>query len=147
MDYFVSRRAPVLYTSLPFTNTNIAGLNSDIRLSGHTSFPPVIFARSYASLIAQAYISSNPASGMMLMGNIPATNSEVPVSLLPTPFEEFTFEPTFPIAILTTSSETERLQKTSRLYQAPGVETIVVDDLESQDALLEIEHWLDDLGI
>ncbi|KAJ7785989.1 hypothetical protein B0H16DRAFT_1400897 [Mycena metata] len=125
-----------------------ADLKSQIRLSFLTAaFPPVIFARSSATLIAQAYISSNPVSAMMLMGNIPSTNADVPKSLLPTPLAEFNFEPRFPIALLTSPREMERLSKTNRLAQDPQVELLTTEDLEGQDALLKIEHWLDDLGI
>ncbi|KAJ7042554.1 hypothetical protein C8F04DRAFT_1390526 [Mycena alexandri] len=125
-----------------------ADLKSQIRLSFLTAaFPPVIFARSSATLIAQAYISSNPVSAMMLMGNIPSTNADVPKSLLPTPLAEFNFEPKFPIALLTSPREMERLSKTNRLAQDPQVELLTTEDLESQDAFLKIEDWLDDLGI
>ncbi|KAJ6627241.1 hypothetical protein B0H10DRAFT_2161316 [Mycena sp. CBHHK59/15] len=125
----------------------VSHLKSEIRLSGHISFPPVIFARSFASLIAQTYISSNPATAMMLMGNIPSTNVEVPKQLLPTPLEEFNYEPKFPIAILTTLHEAERLRATNRLTKDPSVDLFVVRDMESQEAFSQIEGWLDDLGI
>ncbi|KAJ7130050.1 hypothetical protein C8R43DRAFT_1090003 [Mycena crocata] len=121
---------------------------SNLRLSGYAAtFPPVIFARSSASIIAQAYISSNPASAMMLTGNIPSSNADVAEPLLPTRLEEFNFEAKFPIALLTTPHQMERLRKTNRLAQDPEVELITTQDLASQDAFLKIEGWLDDLGI
>jgi hypothetical protein len=82
---------------------------------------------------------------MMLMGNVPLTNADT--KLLPTRLEEFNFEPKFPIALLTTAREMERLRKTNRLAQDPHVELLTTDDLDSQDALSKIEGWLDDLGI
>ncbi|KAF8213394.1 hypothetical protein K438DRAFT_1803907 [Mycena galopus ATCC 62051] len=145
--------------SLPVVDPSALPLNSDqlmshfvsdlaanLRLSWPAPFPPVIFARSAASLIAQAYISSNPVSAMMLLGHIPSTNAEVPRRLLPTPLAEFNFEPTFPIALLTTPREMDRLRKANRLALA-DVELFATEDLESQDVLVKIECWLDDLGI
>ncbi|KAJ7456679.1 hypothetical protein FB451DRAFT_1048228 [Mycena latifolia] len=126
----------------------ITDLKSQLRLTWHTiSFPPVIFARSSASIIAQAYIGSNPAAAMMLTGDIPSTNADVPEAMLPTRLQEFNFEPKFPIALLTTAREMERLRKTNRLAQDPDVDLLTTHDLQSQDALLKIEGWLDDLGI
>ncbi|KAJ7462698.1 hypothetical protein B0H11DRAFT_2053882 [Mycena galericulata] len=113
----------------------------------HIAFPPVIFARSSASLIAQAYISFNPATAMILTGNIPGTNADLPESLLPTPLEEFNFEPKFPIALVITPREMRRLRKTNRLAQDPAVDLITTEDLASLDAFSKIEGWLDDLGI
>lgn len=84
---------------------------------------------------------------MMLLGNVPSTNADIAESLLPTPLEEFNFEPKFPIALLTTPHLMQRLQKTNRLAQDPQVELLTTEDLESQDAFLKIESWLDDLGI
>lgn len=103
----------------------------------------------------------------MLWGNnIPATNAELAGSLLPTRLAEFNFEPKFPIALLTTPREMDRLRETNRLAQADvclsmdacsiitnsicvatQVELLTTADLESQDALVKIECWLDDLGI
>ncbi|OBZ65623.1 Kelch repeat-containing protein 3 [Grifola frondosa] len=70
-------------------------LTSHIRLCA-IPFAPVIIARSSGTLIAQTYISSHPASAMLLISP-PASNSSVS-SLLPTPLREFDFEPRFPAA-------------------------------------------------
>ncbi|KAF7339917.1 hypothetical protein MVEN_01909200 [Mycena venus] len=144
---------PAVHSSAPPLNSDqlmhrlVEDLKANLRLSSHAvSFPPVLFARSAASLIAQAYISSNPVTAMMLMGRIPSTNAEVVGSLLPTPLAEFNFEPKFPIALLSTPREMERLWKTNRLAQA-GVDLLPTEDLESQDAFEKIEGWLDELGI
>ncbi|KAJ7169570.1 hypothetical protein C8R46DRAFT_1175818 [Mycena filopes] len=144
----ISRPTPNGLDSDKIMHHLVADLTSNVRLSFlGAAFPPVIFARSSASLIAQAYISSNPVSAMMLMGNIPSTNADVSTDLLPTPLEEFNFEPKFPIALLTSPPEMERLSKTNRLAKEPQVELLTTEDLESQDAFLKIQLWLDDLGI
>ncbi|KAJ7102235.1 hypothetical protein B0H15DRAFT_736225, partial [Mycena belliarum] len=137
--------APLPRDSAELMHHFVADLKGQLR---HTvAFPPVIFARASASLVAQTYIGSNPATAMMLMGAIPPTNSDVPKALLPTPLEEFNFEPKFPIALLATALQMERLRRTNRLAQDPMVDLVTTEDLESQDALLKIEGWLDDLGI
>ncbi|KAJ6509223.1 hypothetical protein C8R47DRAFT_1097871 [Mycena vitilis] len=113
--------SPIHSDSNKIVDHLVSELRSQLRLSWQAaSFPPVIFARSAATLIAQAYISSNPVSAMMLMGNIPSTNASVPNTLLPTRLEEFNFEPRFPIALLTAPREMERLRKANRLAQDPG---------------------------
>ncbi|PBL00760.1 hypothetical protein ARMGADRAFT_393323 [Armillaria gallica] len=106
-----------------------AELQGTMRLS-MIPFPPVFFARHAASLIVQTYISSNPAS-----------------ALLPTPLEEFNFEPHFPIAIISELAEMERLRANNRLARTPGVETIVASDVDGHDAFSSIERWFDALGI
>ncbi|KAJ7275349.1 hypothetical protein B0H12DRAFT_253907 [Mycena haematopus] len=125
----------------------ITDLVANLRLSWQSSpWPPVLFARSAASLIAQTYVSSYPVAAMMLMGDIPSTNADVSKGLLPTSMAEFNFEPTFPIALLTTPREMDRLRTTNRLALT-DVELLTTEQLESQEALLKIEGWLDDLGI
>ncbi|CAK5265284.1 unnamed protein product [Mycena citricolor] len=124
-------------------------LKTSFRLSGHASFfPPVLYARSAAALIAQAYISSNPVSAMILSGTIPANNAQVSPKLLPTEFPEFNFEPKFPIALLTSKMHLEHLnQNSNRLSQDPNVSLLECEDLESSDAVSKMELWMDELGI
>ncbi|KAK0233468.1 hypothetical protein IW262DRAFT_84256 [Armillaria fumosa] len=122
-----------------------AELQGTMRLS-MIPFPPVFFARHAASLIVQTYISSNPASGVVLLSP-PASNAEVSKALLPTPLEEFNFEPHFPIAIVSESVEMERLRAMNRLARSPGVETIVASDVDGHDTFNCIERWFDTLGI
>ncbi|KAH9914486.1 hypothetical protein B0H21DRAFT_772112 [Amylocystis lapponica] len=123
-------------------------LLSHVRLCG-IPFPPVIFARAAGSLIAQTYISSHPASGLLLIS--PATsNKTVPSSLLPTPLREFDFEPQFPCGIMCTQQETGLLAKENRLWQDSNVDKLVVKDERSitrQEGFVKIEQWLDEIGI
>jgi len=119
-------------------------LSSDIRLAG-IPFPPVIFARSSASLIAQTYISSNPASGLFLIS--PPSSNLVSKGLLPTPLPEFNFEPKFPIAVMASRQEMDLLKEESRLGGDPEVDKIEVENVEGHEAFVAIEHWLDELGI
>ncbi|KAK0208591.1 hypothetical protein DFS33DRAFT_1380100 [Desarmillaria ectypa] len=131
--------------SANLTNYFEAELRSTMRLS-MIPFPPVFFARHAASLIVQTYISSNPASAIVLFSP-PASNAEVSQALLPTPLEEFNFEPHFPIAIVSDPAEMERLRAKNRLVQSPSVETIVTSDVDGSEAFNCIERWFDTLGI
>lgn len=92
------------------------------------------------------YISSNPATGLVLISPIP-TNAALPKTLLPTKLKEFDYEPKFPIAILATPKEMTRFRKESRLGEDPGVDMLTVEDVDSQQAFVEIQKWLDDIGI
>lgn len=120
-------------------------LKVNLRLSG-SAFPPVIFARGFASLIAQTYISSHPAQGLFLISP-PLSNASLFPSVLPTPLGEFDYELKFPVAVMARPTEIDQLRKHSRLGQNELVDLIESDNLEGHDALMRIEQWLDELGI
>ncbi|KAG1755126.1 uncharacterized protein EDB91DRAFT_1097432 [Suillus paluster] len=109
-------------------------------------FPPVIFARGFASLITQTYISSHPAQGIFLISP-PLSNATLFPSVLPTPLGEFDYELKFPVAVMARPAEMVQLRKYSRLGQDEFVDLIELDNLEGRDAFLRIEQWLDELGI
>lgn len=119
-------------------------LSSGIRLAA-IPFPPVIFARSSACLIAQTYISSNTASGLFLISPPPSNSASK--AFLPTPLQEFDFEPKFPIAIMASQQEMSVFKKGSRLGRDLGVDRIEIENAEGQKAFVAIEQWLDELGI
>ncbi|KZT26012.1 hypothetical protein NEOLEDRAFT_1063837 [Neolentinus lepideus HHB14362 ss-1] len=120
-------------------------LRSHIRLAA-IPFAPVIVSRSTGSLIAQTYISSNPARGLIMISP-PPNNRTLAESLLPTPLEEFNYEPKFPIAIVGKKGELETWRKASRLGQDGRVDVFEVDDNEGQDALYRMEVWMDEIGV
>ncbi|KAF9068067.1 hypothetical protein BDP27DRAFT_1403484 [Rhodocollybia butyracea] len=121
-------------------------LKSVVR-SSFNPFPPVFFARGAACLITQTYISSNPASGLILMSP-PVSNSSISQSILSHALPEFNFEPAFPIAIVDTPQGMAKLQTANnRLANDDRVDKIIVDDLEGQDAFVKMEQWMDDIGI
>jgi hypothetical protein len=109
-------------------------------------FPPVIVARSSACLIAETYISSHPASGMVLI-NPPVSNAELVGTKLPTPLKEFDYEPNFPIAVITTPHDVGRLRELNRICASENVDIIVVEDLDGGQVFNAVEGWLDKLGI
>ncbi|KAI0353889.1 hypothetical protein OH77DRAFT_1426719 [Trametes cingulata] len=122
-------------------------------LASHTRllaipFAPVIVSRAGGTLIAQTYISSHPASGLLLISP-PPSNASVPKTLLPTPLPEFDFETKFPCAVMCTEAEKARLSEESRLWQDARVDKIVVKDekaIVGQEGLVRIEQWLDEMG-
>jgi len=131
-------------------------LSANIRLAA-IPFPPVILARGSGALIAQTYISSHPASGLLLISP-PVSNAELSSGstgvlsgqpLLPTPLREFDFEPKFPCAILCSQEEEAQMAK-NRLWRDEGVDKFVVrnrDGLAGQDGFVKIEQWLDEIGV
>ena len=114
-----------------------------------TPFAPVFIARSTACLVTQKYISSYPASGIVLISP-PTSNEDAKADgKLPGPLEEFIYEPKFPIAILDTPERLQELKKKNRLCREPGpfVDTVPVERLEGQPLLEAVDKWLDELGV
>ncbi|PPQ73223.1 hypothetical protein CVT24_010033 [Panaeolus cyanescens] len=102
-------------------------LVSAMRLST-IPFPPVVIARSASCLIAESYISSNSATGMILISP-PVSNQSLDGNTLPNSMPEFDYEPYFPIA----NDNVETLSITSRENEA--------------EILAVVEDWLEELGI
>lgn len=125
-----------------------AELASHVRLAA-IPFAPVIIARSAGTLIAQTYISSHPASGLILISP-PATNAAVSSSgLLPSPIPEFNFETKFPLTILCAEEEKDRLAE-NRLWNDDNVDKLVVKDqaaINGQEGRMKIETWLGEIGV
>ncbi|KAG7099374.1 hypothetical protein E1B28_001230 [Marasmius oreades] len=121
-------------------------LRSAISLST-IPFPPVIFARGAASLIAQTYISSHPATGLVLISPPSSNEAVVESGLLPTPLPEFDFEPNFPLVVVATPQQMKVLREEHRLLKDNSLDTIIVDDVEGHDAFAKIEEWLDEMGV
>ncbi|KAF8314910.1 hypothetical protein DL93DRAFT_2057600 [Clavulina sp. PMI_390] len=121
-------------------------LASHIRLAA-IPFAPVLFARRGGALIAQTYISSNPASGMVLIS--PPVSNDAPEARawLPTPLQEFDYEPRFPLLII--DSDVEHHAKENRLVRDDGVETLYMTaaELGGMSAWMKIEKWMDSVGI
>lgn len=116
----------------------------------------MLVARAGGALIAQTYIESNPASGLVMIA--PPTSNDASSALLPTPLPEFTYEPKFPIAIMGTPEEVRLLRDAHRLGKAGagkgggrwrrgGVDWLEVEDTEGQAAQNSMEMWLDEIGV
>ncbi|KAF5374761.1 hypothetical protein D9758_000126 [Tetrapyrgos nigripes] len=122
-----------------------SGLGDVVR-SSFIPFPPVFIARGLACLITQTYISSHPASGLVLLSP-PPNNAAVSQKLLPSALQEFNFEPKFPICIVSTPKEMEILRSQNRLAQDSNVDNIIVQNVEGHESCTKIEQWLDEIGI
>ncbi|QRW00618.1 hypothetical protein RhiJN_28636 [Ceratobasidium sp. AG-Ba] len=120
-------------------------LRSHIRLAA-IPFPPVIIARSGTCLVAQSYIESNPASGLVLI-EPPVSNASCVPSLLPTPVEEFTFEPRFAIAIISSSDNIKESRIVREGAKTGWVDVLDVKNSAGSGALMDIEKWMDSIGI
>ncbi|KAK7058818.1 hypothetical protein VNI00_001442 [Paramarasmius palmivorus] len=118
-------------------------LQSAIRLC-MIPFAPVIIARGPSCLITQQYISSHPATGLILISPPPSNDD---VDILSTPLPEFNFEPKFPIAVFATPQEMEALKVKNRLVRDGGVDVFTVGDTEGQETFVKIEEWLDEIGV
>ncbi|KAG8957949.1 hypothetical protein FRC03_009670 [Tulasnella sp. 419] len=119
-------------------------LSYHIRLSS-IPFPPVLIGRSVAgSLIAQTYLSSHPASGLLLIS--PPTNTQSLSVSLPSDLKDFDYEPRFPLLILDHTSAKEKQEKENRLVRDWQVELISLENLDGQEAFRAIEGWLDESG-
>ena len=126
-------------TSLPID------LSSHVRLAA-IPFPPVIIARGGACIVAQSYIESNPASALILI-EPPLSNASCAPKLLPTPIDEFTFEPRFSIAILSSSDKIKESRIVREGEKAGWVDVLKVKNLAGSSALMDIEKWMDSIGI
>ncbi|ELU43919.1 hypothetical protein AG1IA_02045 [Rhizoctonia solani AG-1 IA] len=119
-------------------------LTSHVRLAT-IPFPPVIIARAGACIVAQSYIESNPAYALALI-EPPLSNSSCVPKLLPTPTKEFTFEPRFPIAIISTSEKIKG-HRIVREGEEGMVDILEAGDIKGSGALMEIEKWMDSIGV
>ncbi|GHJ84222.1 hypothetical protein NliqN6_0624 [Naganishia liquefaciens] len=136
-------------------NGMVSELAHQVRLLA-IPFPPVIISHSSSTLLSQAYISDNPASGIVLVSppvdNASIASSTEPENLLP----EFNFEPHFPVLVVASSDLAERLRTSNRLVRdyAPrgigrggkGVSFEEVQDPTSERTRMTIERWMDRCG-
>lgn len=97
-------------------------IREDLRsliLSTEFPFPPILFAYRLGGLIAQTYVSSFPASALIL--DDPASYESLAscpsvADKLPLPLDDFNFEPKFPLLVIGHTG-TESSQKENRLVK------------------------------
>lgn len=93
-------------------------------------FAPVIIARSAACSIAQAYVSSDPATGLFLVAPDPSKTVNAA---------------TLPIAVMATPAEMDVLKRRSCLGK--DVDLIETSELNDRAFLAKLECWLESLGV
>lgn len=91
-------------------------LNAELRLL-NIPFSPVIIASGPAALVAQAYVSDFPASGLVLVSPPPDADPRDAADQKAWAWPTFNYEPTFPILLLT-SAQHEGAVLSSRVGQA-----------------------------
>lgn len=121
-------------------------------------FPPVLFTGYLSSLIAEQYASSHPLSSLLLL-DPPLSSArahKAHQALLPTPFEEYNFEPRFPCRVIWSAREMTR-QKAEAIpwYEAHRIEhaeeekagealdKIVWEDVDKEGPE-EVQKWLEE---
>lgn len=69
--------------------------------SAASPFPPLLFAHSASSLLAEQYVSSHPLSGLCLVDPVNRSSAhQLFPHFFPAPVDDFNYEPGFPIAVV-----------------------------------------------
>ena len=136
----------------------MAAFENEIASHLRSAFPPVLFARGLATLLAQTYASSHPLTAMHLL-DPPISNDYLPDNILPSKLDEFNFEPRFPCLVTWSEAEIERQRKASvPWYDVHRIEHLREDEAgESLERLVfpddrhDLRHaaeWLEtDVGL
>ncbi|KAG8946904.1 hypothetical protein FRC04_011331 [Tulasnella sp. 424] len=117
-------------------------LASQIRLSGQMFKPCIISHGAGGSMIAQTYIESNNASGLVMIS--PAVDTHEAFHLLPSPLKDFTYEPNFPILVVDTPERIELHEQRNRLVKEGLVDLAMVPQLIEKNVFNAVAKWLDD---
>ncbi|CAM0140083.1 unnamed protein product [Umbelopsis sp. WA50703] len=121
-------------------------------------FPPVIIANGVCTNIAERYIESHPATGLVLVEPATAEKiAEMALQELPSDnyaMEECTYEPQFPILLI---HNTQESSMPHRLQGDPNVDKVVLDSGVKpngfidgkcwKDAYQSTAEWLDEMGM
>ena len=84
----------------------------------------------------------------MVLISPPVSNKSLEENnMIPTPLDEFNYEPSFPIAIIASPREVEHLRQSNRICQGENVDIMSIDAVNDQQTFSELENWLDKLGI
>ncbi|WVR04931.1 hypothetical protein IAU60_001943 [Kwoniella sp. DSM 27419] len=135
-------------------------LASQIRLMA-IPFPPIVIAQGSSSLLAQAFIEDNPASGLVLIHPLPdedpRTEAERQESGWAWP--TFRYEPHFPLLVMSDQEGLRKLSVSNRLVReggngvsgqrgrGKGLEVSVLDHGElNERGRLDVERWMDRCG-
>ncbi|KAL8280206.1 hypothetical protein RQP46_007320 [Phenoliferia psychrophenolica] len=114
-----------------------------------TPFPPLLLSASLSSLLAQTYVSSHPLSALLLHSPAPpAPAHELHPKVFPTPLEEFTFEPNFPVAIARDPGDPERgsrLEDGSTEGEYSDVTVLAAG--KDKDGWEVVARWMDENGL
>ncbi|WWC61475.1 uncharacterized protein I303_104059 [Kwoniella dejecticola CBS 10117] len=116
-DTSTSTSAEDISTLKPMVNL----LASEIRLLA-IPFPPILVAFGGSTILAQAFIEDNPSSGLILINPAEDTDPRSEKQQIQTrlKYPTFTYEPHFPILVLSDQAGLRRLSVTNRLVREYG---------------------------
>jgi hypothetical protein len=143
---------PFYSLSSPFlTFPSLAELVTLLRSPAHSSpFPPLLFAYSSASLLAETYVSSHPLSGLCLVSPLPAPLAH---STLPNVFkqrlEEFNYEPGFPITVLQEKGDEGRHRLLEDFVEENEEDSVVRrrEGRVDERGWEKVQEWMDEHGL
>ncbi|WVW83515.1 hypothetical protein I302_105536 [Kwoniella bestiolae CBS 10118] len=148
----------------------VTQLSTEIRLLA-IPFPPILIARGISTLLAQAYIEDHPSSGLVLLDPMPDQDprsdqhgkEEKGGKRLTWP--TFTFEPHFPILVMSDQASLRELSVSNRLVREHGIlpkdgkekkgwfggrsgKGVEIEVMERVDegSRIQVERWMDRQG-
>jgi hypothetical protein len=119
-------------------------------------FAPIIIAAESSTLLSQSYISSHPASGLVLIS--PPHSATIATSFKSDnePLPELTYEPHFPVLVVASDTQATEVQQQNRLVRdyanrgvgrgGKGVSFETAPDVYSEQSRMAIERWMDRCG-
>ncbi|GAA5928776.1 uncharacterized protein JCM15063_003964 [Sporobolomyces koalae] len=112
-------------------------------------FPPLVFASSTASILAETYVSSHPLSGLVLDQPVPAplARTRIPRAF-PTDVDEFDYEPFFPVAVISRDGQ-DSLHRLVTDFGGPDEDSLVRTIVAERDehGWQQIMEWMDEHGL
>jgi hypothetical protein len=122
-------------------------------------FPPVIIAQGFCTNVAEKYVESHPASGLVLVTPVDAEEAKKAgvkelISHEPS-LEPSIYEPNFPILLI--SDKHNGVNKRHRLHGDLNVDHLIVEQGEEANGTVNgkswypacenVARWLDEIGL
>ncbi|KAI8581332.1 hypothetical protein K450DRAFT_232533 [Umbelopsis ramanniana AG] len=120
-------------------------------------FPPVVIAQGFCTHVAEKYVESHPASGLVLLTpmNVEQATKAGVKELRENALEGSIYEPEFPILLM--SNKEHDNGKSHRLHGDPNIDQIEVEHGDDHNGVVNgrtwnqaCDHaaqWLDDIGL
>jgi hypothetical protein len=120
-------------------------------------FPPVVIAQGFCTHVAEKYVESHPASGLVLMTpmNVEQATKAGVKEISGNELEGSIYEPEFPILLMTDKEHDNG--KPHRLHGDPNIDQVEVEQGEDHNGVVNgktwdqsckhATQWLDDIGL
>jgi len=142
----LSKMSRRLLTTLPIFVELLSLLRDP---SASSPFPPLLFASSSSTLLAETYVSSHPLSGLVLHDPLPAplANSSLPQAF-PNKLDEFDYEPFFPVAVIQGEGEGEECRLV-REFGGEDEDALVrkLTGGRDEEGWNKVMEWMDENGL